>query len=259
MAESDILRFDRRTNHVVLTLNRPEKRNALNRTMFEALDHALAAIEADKSIRAMVLRGEGSAFSSGVDLRELEQIESSGARWGVTPQEVFRRLEALPIPTVAAVQGATLTGGLVLALLCDLRVAAENAGLGMTPARIGRVPDYFIFRKFIALVGPAHTAEIMFTAEPLSAKRAYEIGLVDRVVVDERLATEADAMAERIAANAPLSLRAMKASIRRCLSDTYNAEHKDIDEMRAAVLSSRDGKEGVRAFLEKRKPVWSGE
>jgi enoyl-CoA hydratase/carnithine racemase len=153
MADGDILRFERRTNHVVLTLNRPEKRNALNRAMFEALDHALATIEADKSIRAMVLRGEGSAFSSGVDLRELEQIESSGARWGVTPQEAFRRLEALPVPTIAAVQGATLTGGLVLALLCDLRVAAENAGLGMTPARIGRVPDYFIFRKFMALVG----------------------------------------------------------------------------------------------------------
>ena len=129
----------------------------------------------------------------------------------------------------------------------------------MTPARIGRVPDYFIFRKFMELVGPAHTAEIMYTAEPLDARRAYEIGLVDRVVADERLATEADAMAERIAGNAPLSVRAMKASIRRCLSETFDVEHKDIDEMRTAVLQSRDGKEGVRAFLEKRKPVWSGE
>jgi enoyl-CoA hydratase len=259
MAESDILKFDRRPNHVVLTLNRPEKRNALNRAMFEALDRAFETIEADKSIRAIVLRGEGPAFSSGIDLRELEQVEASGPRAGVTAQDVFRRLESLSIPIIAAVQGATLTGGLVLALLCDLRIAAENAGLGMTPARIGRVPDYFVFRKFMALVGPAHTAEIMYTAAPLSARRAYEIGLVDRVVVDERLATEADALAERIAANAPLSLRAMKASIRRCLSDTYNAEHKDLDEMRAAVWSSRDGKEGVRAFLEKRKPVWSGE
>jgi enoyl-CoA hydratase len=259
MAENDVLRFERRANHAVLTLNRPEKRNALNGAVFEALDRAFAAIEADKSIRAMVLRGEGAAFSSGVDLRELEQVESSGERWTVSPQEAFRRLEALPIPTIAAVQGATLTGGLVLALLCDLRVAAENAGLGMTPARIGRVPEYFVFRKFIALIGPAHTAEIMYTAAPIAAKRAYEIGLVDRVVADERLATEAEAMAERIAANAPLSLRAMKASVRRCLGDAYNAAHEDIDEMRKAVLSSRDGKEGVRAFLEKRKPVWSGE
>jgi enoyl-CoA hydratase/carnithine racemase len=259
MAENDVLRFERRANHVVLTLNRPEKRNALNGAVFEALDRAFAAIAADKSIRAMVLRGEGAAFSSGVDLRELEQVESSGGCWTVSPPEAFRRLEALPIPTIAAVQGATLTAGLVLALLCDLRVAAENAGLGMTPARIGRVPEYFVFRKFIGLIGPAHTAEIMYTATPIAAKRAHEIGLVDRVVADERLATEAEAMAERIAANAPLSLRAMKASIRRCLSDTYNAAHEDIDEMRKAVLASRDGKEGVRAFLEKRKPVWSGE
>src|SRR5262249_56671928 len=121
-----------------------------------------------------VLRGEGPAFCSGVDLRELEQVEASGERMAVSIQHVFRRLEALPIPTIAAVQGATLTGGLVLALLCDLRIAAENAGLGMTPARIGRVPDYFVFRKFIALVGPAHTAEIMFTAAPHSPKRPYE-------------------------------------------------------------------------------------
>src|SRR5271154_1484539 len=102
MTDNDILKFDRRPNHVVLTLDRPEKRNALNGAMFEALDHAFAAIEADKSIRAMVLRGEGPAFSSGVDLRELEQVESSGGRWNVSPQDVFRRLEALPIPTIAA-------------------------------------------------------------------------------------------------------------------------------------------------------------
>lgn len=258
MAENEILKVERRPNHVVLTMNRPEKRNALNRAMFEAFNRAFDAIEADKSIRAVVLRGEGRAFSSGIDLREIDQVEASGVRH-VTAHDIFTRLESLPIPTVAAVQGPTLTGGLVLALLCDLRIAAQNAGLGMTPARIGRVPDYFIFRKFMALVGPAHTAEIMYTAEPLGAARAYEIGLVDRVVLDERLATEADALAERIAANAPLSLRAMKASIRRCLSAEFNVDHKDIDAMRAAVWNSKDGKEGVRAFLEKRKPVWSGE
>lgn len=258
MAESDILKFDRRANHVILTMNRPEKRNALNRAMFEAFNRAFDAIESDKTIRAVVLRGEGRAFSSGIDLREIDQVEAAGAPT-VTAHQIFARLEGLPIPTIAAVQGATLTGGLVLALLCDLRLAAEGAALGMTPARIGRVPDYFVFRKFMALVGPAHTAEIMYTAEPVGARRALEMGLVDRVVPDDLLAAEADALAEKIAANAPLSLRAMKASIRRCLSDAYNAEHKDIDEIRNAVWRSRDGKEGVRAFLEKRKPVWSGE
>lgn len=260
MADSDVLKFDRRANHVILTMNRPEKRNALNRAMFEEFNRAFDAIEADKAIRAVVLRGEGRAFSSGIDLREIDQVEATGAAApAVTAHRIFTRLEGLPIPTIAAVQGATLTGGLVLGLLCDLRIAAEGAALGMTPARIGRVPDYFVFRKFMALVGPAHTAEIMYTAEPVSARRALEMGLVDRVVPDERLAAEADALAEKIAGNAPLSLRAMKASIRRCLSDAYDAEHKDIDEMRSAVWRSKDGKEGVRAFLEKRKPVWSGE
>jgi enoyl-CoA hydratase/carnithine racemase len=258
MAENEILKVDRRANHVVLALNRPEKRNALNRAMFAALDRAFDTIEADASIRAVVLRGEGQAFSSGIDLREIDQVEATGSPQ-ITAHHIFTRLESLPIPTIAAVHGATLTGGLVLALLCDLRIAAENAGLGMTPARIGRVPDYFIFRKFVALVGPAHTAEIMYTAQPLGARRAYEIGLVDRVAHDERLATEANALAEQIAANAPLSLRAMKASIRCCLSEAFDSPHEDIDEMRAAVWRSKDGKEGVRAFLEKRKPVWSGE
>jgi enoyl-CoA hydratase/carnithine racemase len=258
MAENDILKIERRTNHVVLTLNRPERRNALNRAMFEALGRAFDTIEGDKGVRAVVLRGEGQAFSSGIDLREIDQVEATSTPQ-VTAHEIFARLESLPVPTIAAVHGATLTGGLVLALLCDLRIAAENAGLGMTPARIGRVPDYFVFRKFIALVGPAHTAEIMYTAQPIGAWRAHEIGLVDRVVQDERLATEADALAEQIAGNAPLSLRAMKASIRRCLSEAYDSPHQDIDEMRAAVWRSKDGREGVRAFLEKRKPVWSGE
>ena len=129
MAESDILRVDRHPNHVMLTLNRPEKRNALNGAMFEALNDAFAKIEADKSIRAMVLRGEGRR-----SLRESICARSNRSSQAAAderrPQDAFRRLEALPIPTIAAVQGATLTGGLVLALLCDLRVAAENAGSG---------------------------------------------------------------------------------------------------------------------------------
>jgi enoyl-CoA hydratase/carnithine racemase len=258
MAESEVLKFDRRANHVILTMNRPEKRNALNREMFEQFNRAFGAIEADKSIRVVVLRGEGRAFSSGIDLREIDQVEAHNATT-VTALQIFDRLEGLAVPTIAAVQGPTLTGGLVLALLCDLRIAAEGASLGMTPARIGRVPDYFVFRKFMALIGPAHTAEIMYTADSLKAARAFEIGLVDRVVPDDRLAAEADALAEKIAANAPLSLRAMKASIRCCLSEAYAADHKEIDAMRAAVWRSKDGKEGVRAFLEKRKPVWTGE
>ena len=252
----DVLKVERHPNYVTLILNRPEKRNALNRVLFEALDAELAAIEKSPEVRAVILRGEGRAFCSGIDLREIGQIVGGS---GVTPEQVFSRIQKLPIPTIAAVQGDTLTGGLVLALTCDLRIAAQGARLGMTPARIGYLPTFPIFRRFIETVGPANTAEIMYLADPLDAARSREIGLVHKVVPDDQLAAAADAWAAKIAGNAPLSVRAMKMSIHRVMSKAFEIDHKDLDELGDQVRSSNDAKEGVRAFLEKRKPVWKGE
>jgi len=252
----DVLKVERHQNYVTLILNRPEKRNALNQVLFAALDAELAIIEKSPEVRAVILRGEGRAFCSGIDLREIGQIVGGG---GVTPEHVFSRIQKLPIPTIAAVQGDTLTGGLVLALTCDLRIAAQGARLGMTPARIGYLPTFPIFRRFIETVGPANTAEIMYLADPLDAARSREIGLVHKVVPDEQLAAAADAWAAKIAGNAPLSVRAMKLSIHRVMSKAFEIDHKDIDELGNQVRSSIDAKEGVRAFLEKRKPVWKGE
>src|SRR5271170_7213407 len=147
---ADELKVERQQNYVTLTLNRPEKRNALNQNLLELFDKALADIETDREVRAVILRGEGRAFCSGLDLREIGNI---GAANGVTPEKVFSRLQKLPIPTIAAVHGDVLTGGLVLALTCDLRIAAETARLGMTPARIGYLPTYAIFRRFVETVG----------------------------------------------------------------------------------------------------------
>jgi enoyl-CoA hydratase/carnithine racemase len=253
---ADELKVERQQNYVTLTLNRPEKRNALNQILFELFDQALADIESDREVRAVILRGEGRAFCSGIDLREIGNI---GAANGVTPEKVFSRLQKLPIPTIAAVHGDTLTGGLVLALTCDLRIAAATSRLGMTPARIGYLPTYAIFRRFIETVGPAATAEIMYLADPLDATRSREIGLVHKVVADDALGDAANAWAAKIAGNAPLSVRAMKQSIARVISHAFDVDHKDIDELGNKVRTSNDAKEGVRAFLEKRKPVWKGE
>jgi len=254
MAE-DVLKVQRGQNYLELSLNRPEKRNAINRALIEALDGALASAEADKEIRAVIIRGEGRGFCSGLDLRDIEQMGTGG----ITFEKVIRRIEKLPVPTIAAIHGDALTGGLVLALTCDLRVAGQEARLGMTPARIGYLPTYWIFRRFAETVGPASTAEIMYLADPVDSARAREMGLVNKVVPDNQLCDFARQWAEKIAGNAPLSVRAMKQTIGRVMSQAFEVEHKDLDELGNRVRTSQDAKEGVRAFLEKRKPVWKGE
>jgi enoyl-CoA hydratase/carnithine racemase len=253
MAEE--LKVERNQNYVTLVLNRPEKRNAINRGVIEAFDAALAEIETDANARAVVIRGEGRGFCSGLDLRDIEQMGTSG----LTFEKVIARLQKLPVPTIAAVHGDALTGGLVLALTCDLRVAGEGARLGMTPARIGYLPTYWIFRKFVETAGPANTAEIMYLADPVDARRAREMGLVHKVVPDDSVVADASKWAATIAANAPLSIRAMKQMIGRVISNAFEAEHKDLDELGNKVRTSQDAREGVRAFLEKRKPVWRGQ
>jgi len=250
----EVLKLERHPNYVALSLNRPEKRNAINRPVMEAFDSALASIENDKEIRAVIIRGEGRGFCSGLDLRDIDQMGSGG----ITFDKVIRRLEKLPVPTIAAIHGDALTGGLVLALTCDLRIAAQGARLGMTPARIGYLPTYWIFRRFVETVGPANTAEIMYLADPVDSARAREMGLVHKVVPDDQLLDAARQWAEKIAGNAPLSVRAMKQTIARAMSQAFEVEHKDLDDLGNEVRISHDAKEGVRAFLEKRKPVWKG-
>jgi enoyl-CoA hydratase/carnithine racemase len=252
---ADELKVEYQSNYVTLSLNRPEKRNAVNRAVMEALDAALAAVEADKNVRAVIIKGEGRGFCSGLDLRDIEQMGTTG----ITFEKITRRIQTLSVPTIAAVHGDALTGGLVLALSCDLRIASEGARLGMTPARIGYLPTYWIFRKFVETVGPANTAEIMYLADPVNSARAREMGLVHRVVADGELGAAAAAWAEKIAGNAPLSVRAMKQMISRVVSEAFEVDHKDLDELGNKVRGSQDAKEGVRAFLEKRKPVWKGE
>ncbi|MGO9264646.1 MAG: enoyl-CoA hydratase/isomerase family protein [Candidatus Binataceae bacterium] len=251
----EVVKVERADNYVTLTLNRPEKRNAINRAMTEGLDAAFAAIEQDREVRAVIIRGEGRGFCSGLDLRDLEQ---SGVG-GIPFDKIIHRLGSCPVPTIAAIHGEALTGGLVMALFCDLRIAGASARLGMTPARIGYLPTYWIFRKFIETVGPANAAEILYLADPVDTARAREMGLVHKVVPDAELGAAAAAWATKIAGNAPLSVRAMKRTIARVMSTAFEVEHKDLDELGNQVRTSKDAKEGVRAFLEKRKAVWKGE
>lgn len=256
MAE-EVLRITRHPNYAVLSINRPEKRNALNQPVIDALDRALAAVENDREIRAVVIRGEGRSFCAGIDLQEVSEVE--GGHNPTTLESVFGRLEKLAIPTIAAIQGAAIAGGLELALHCDIRIASEDAKLGMTLGRVGLMVPYDFTRKLVEICGAANTALILYTADLFDAGRGREMGLIHEVVPAGKHDEAAIATAEKIAANAPLSIRAMKAALRRCMSLSNDAPHDDILELSRAVRRSKDAKEGPRAFLEKRKPAWRGE
>jgi enoyl-CoA hydratase/carnithine racemase len=256
MAE-EILKIERRQNYATIRLNRPEKRNALNEALMKALDEAIASIEKEKEIRAVILCGSGASFCSGIDLAEADRLE--GGHNPVGLERVFHRLENVPMPTIAAVQGAALAGGCELALHCDLRIAAEDARIGMTVARVGLLVPYDFIRKLVEIIGSANTAQILYTAEPVNATRALQMGMVHEVVPNAKLDEAAIAWAEKVSGNAPLSLRAMKKSIRRSLSASNDAWHEDILELGRQVRASKDAKEGIRAFLEKRKPDWKAE
>ena len=253
----EVLKVSRQQNYAVLTLNRPEKRNALNQPMIEALNRTLIELEGDKEIRALLVRGEGASFCAGVDLKEVD--ESAGGHNVASLEGTFGRLEKFPVPTIAAVQGAALAGGLELALHCDLRIASDTARLGMTLGKVGLMVPYDFTRKLIEICGAANTAMILYSADLFNAEQGLKMGLVNQVVSDASLGETASAMAVKVAGNAPLSLRAMKATVRRCMSETFDAWHDDMLRMAREVRQSADAKEGVRAFLEKRKPSWRAE
>jgi len=253
----DVLVFERKQNYATITLNRPEKRNALNEAMLRALDDAILAIEHDKEIRAAIIRGNGGSFCSGLDLAEAEKLEGGHSPVGI--ERVFHKLENVSVPTIAAMQGSALAGGCELGLHCDLRIGAEDLRMGMTVARVGLLVPYDFIRKLIEVIGSANTAQIIYTAEPVDAKRALAMGMVHEVVPNVKLEEAAVALAQKVSANAPLSLRTMKRSLRRSMSESNDAFHEDILAMGRIVRASKDAKEGIRAFLEKRKPNWQGD
>jgi enoyl-CoA hydratase/carnithine racemase len=171
---------------------------------------------------------------------------------------VLQRIERSRVPTIAMVHGDALAGGCELALHCDLRVAAEPARLGMPLARIGLVVPFALGQKLVEIIGPSYTRQLLFTGQPIPARRAYEIGMVHQVVPAAEIETATYDLARTIAANAPLSLAGMKQVIARTVSGRESIAHEDLDRLANQARLSEDAKEGVAAMLEKRAPNFQG-
>jgi len=241
-----------------VTLNRPDQRNAMNTELLKSLHSAFDDLDGRRDVRVVVVKGAGPAFCAGMDLKEMQQRRGAADPEG-NVVDVLRRVERSKHPTIAALHGDAIAGGCELALHCDLRVAAEPARLGMPLARIGLVIPFPLGQKLVEIIGPAQTRQLLFTGQPVDARRAYEIGMVHQVVPAAELPAAVQALARCIADNAPLSLAGIKASILRTVAQRDSIAHDDLDAAATKARTSADAQEGRRAMLEKRKPDFRGE
>ncbi len=243
-----------------LTISNPERRGALDHPILDGIARTMPALDA----RCVILTGEGSTFSAGYDIGDLpdEVFADEAERLVAHPfTAAIDAVEAYPYPTVAALNGHAIGGGLELALSCDLRVAATTVKLGMPPAKLGLVYSHTGIRKFIDAVGAPRTRELFLVGGRIDAATAHAWGLVNAVADPDALAGAALALAAEMAGNAPLAQRGNKRVIRAVLDAQGRLDadvERELIELRRECFSSEDFREGVRAFAEKRPPEWRG-
>ena len=245
-----------------MTFNNPERHNALSVEMRYGILEILEDFSADDSVRVVVMKGAGEkAFVSGADISQFEKQRASAeqqAEYSALSARVEEAMNALEKPLVAMIRGYCLGGGLGLALNADIRIASEDSRFGIPAARLSIGYPYKGLKKLIDLVGPSRTKEILFTAHRYSAAEAYEMGLINRVVPVEALEGAVRDMAAGIVQNAPLTIRATKQIVAEAIKDPADRDLARCEALVRACMESEDYVEGRRAFMEKRKPAFSG-
>ena len=246
-----------------LRLNNPERRNALDHAILDAIAESLPQLDRGIETRCVLITGEPPAFCAGFDISSIPDPTFERDAEALVAHPFDGAMEALvkyPWPLIAAINGHALGGGLELAVTCDLRICVEGAKLGMPPAKLGLVYSHTGLRKFLDVLGPARTKELFLTGRNVRAERAAEIGLVHEVVAAEDLEQTAIELAAEVAGNAPISMRGNKHAIDLLTRSPMLTEQQEagLIALRESCFTSDDLREGIVAFGEKRKPVWTG-
>lgn len=254
------LRLEKDKTIAILTIDRPDRLNAIDNATVEEIDSALANIEADKDLRVLILTGAGDkAFVAGADIHELsERDRISGRRETRRRQEVYTRLEQLEIPSIAAINGFALGTGLELAVVCTFRIASTTAQLGQPEVKLGIIPGAGGTQRLPRLIGQGPALEMILTGEPITAEQALKIGLVNRVVPPKELLEECMKLAQTLTSRPRLALQYGKEAVL-CAGKSSLTEGLAYESyLHALACASDDKREGVEAFLKKRAPKFTG-
>ena len=247
--------LEKKGNIAVATLNRPKALNALKSAVLTDLNELADTVAADAEIRALVITGSGEkAFVAGADIGEMSTLTAAeGEAFGKHGNDVFRRIETLPIPTIAAINGFALGGGCELSMACDIRICADTAVFGQPETGLGITPGFGGTQRLARLVSPGMAKQLIYTAKNIKADEAYRIGLVNAVYPAEELLPAAEKLANTIAANAPIAVRACKKAINDGLQVDMDKAIVIEEKLFGSCFKTADQIEGMGAFLEKRK------
>jgi enoyl-CoA hydratase len=260
MASYETLLLERRDRVALLTINRPEKLNALNIQTRREGAAALEELQADDAVRVVVITGAGEkSFVAGADIAEFEGRTALTQRDVMTGRSLFTAFDAFTKPVVAMINGFCLGGGCELAMACDLRIASDRARFGQPEINLGIIPGGGGTQRLTHLVGESKAMEMILTGEMIDAQTALQIGLVNRVVPHEELSQKTLELAEKMAEKSPVALRMAKEAVKTAARSTLDEGLRREIDLFALCFSSKDKDEGVRAFLEKRKPDFKGE
>ena len=254
--EYQILKLNVQNSIAIVTVSRPQALNALNTRFFAEMDDLIITISARNDVKVMIITGEGKAFVAGADIAEMVDMSpEQGSNFSRIGQNTFRSLEKLEIPVIAAINGFALGGGCELAMACDLRIASSLAKFGQPEVNLGLIPGYAATQRLARLVGLSNALYLLFTADMITAEEALRIGLVQKIVEPEKLMEEVLAIANKIASKGPKAVRKIKTVVRTGILTDFMSGC-ELESKEFGSLFGNEGAEGMRAFLEKRKPVW---